>query len=332
MGGNDLVVTPSHLPKGVIWATAPLTFANAGDKAVNRLLEFFTAEINNPNTRASYGRAVGRFDRWCVQNQLALHELTPVHVAAYIEELGKPTEPETPLAKPSIKQHLAALRMLFDYLVIGQVIPFNPATSVRGPKYVIKKGKTPVLTGSEAKKLFASIETDTMIGLRDRALIGVMAYGFARISAVLSMNVGDFYQQGTQYTVRLHEKGGKEHEVPAHHTLVEMLDAYLTVANIKDAKSSPLFRSFNRKQDLSNDRLTRREALAMIKRRALATGLGDRICNHTFRATGITNFLENDGTIEKAMQIAAHESPRTTKLYDRRDDRLHLDEIEKIRF
>ena len=75
--------------------------------------------------------------------------------------------------------------MLFDYLVIGQIIPFNPATSVRGPKYVIKKGKTPVLTGSEAKDLFASIETDTIIGLRDRALIGVMAYGFARISAVL---------------------------------------------------------------------------------------------------------------------------------------------------
>jgi len=332
MEAHQLVITRSHLPKGIAWDTAPITFAQAGDKAVNRLLEFFTAEISNPNTRASYARAVSRFDQWCMQNLLALHDLTPVHIAAYIERLGKPPEPETPLAKPSIKQHLAALRMLFDYLVIGQIVPFNPATSVRGPKYVIKKGKTPVLSGSETKALFASIETDTLIGKRDRALIGVMAYGFARISAVLGMNVEDFYQQGTQYTVRLHEKGGKEHEVPAHHTLVELLDDYVTGAAIKDTKTTPLFRSFNRKQELSTDRLTRREALAMIKRRALAASLGDRICNHTFRATGITNYLENDGTVEKAMQIAAHESPRTTKLYDRRDDRLQLDEIEKIRF
>jgi integrase/recombinase XerD len=332
MEQNSLIVAPGNLPKGIVWSTAPLTFVKAGDRAVNRLLEFFTAEINNPNTRASYGRAVWRFDDWCVQNHLELHELTPVHIAGYVEQLGKPAEPERPLAKPSIKQHLAAIRMLFDYLVIGQIIPFNPATSVRGPKYVVKKGKTPVLSGAEAKHLFASIETDTTIGLRDRALIGVMAYAFARITAVLSMNVEDFCQQGLQYAVRLHEKGGIEHDVPAHHSLVELLDAYLTDARIKDAKATPLFRSFNRKQELSSDRLTRREALAMIKRRTLAARLGNRICNHSFRATGITNYLENDGTLEKAMQIAAHESPRTTKLYDRRDDRLHLDEIEKIRF
>jgi integrase/recombinase XerD len=290
------------------------------------LLEFLIAEIRNPNTRSSYARAILRFDQWCVSRSLSLQEVTPFHIAAYIEELGEE------LAKPSVKQHLSALRMLGDYLVIGQIIPFNPAAGVRGPKYVIKKGKTPVLTGDETRRLFESIEQDALIGLRDRALIGIMCYSFARISAVLAMNVGDFYQQGTRFFIRLHEKGGKEHEVAAHHELVALLDEYRRGAGIQGEADTPLFRSFNRHRELSQDRLSRREALAMVKRRARLAGLGNRICNHSFRATGITNYLEHDGTIEKAMAIAAHESPRTTKLYDRTDDQVGLDEIEKIRF
>ena len=190
--------------------------------------------MRNPNTRASYARAVTRFDQWCIGKKLDLSDLTPFHVASYVEELGQH------LAKPSVKQHLAALRMLCDYLVIGQVIPFNPATSVRGPKYSIKKGKTPVLTGSEAKDLFASIETDTIIGLRDRALIGVMAYGFARISAVLAMNVEDFYQQGTRYSIRLHEKGGKEHEVPAH---IHWWNCWMLISENRASRLLKLIRS-----------------------------------------------------------------------------------------
>ena len=322
----ELAPFSSALPKGIAWRTPPTLFARAGDKAVNRLLEYFTAEIRNPHTRACYARAVYRFDAWCDRHDLQLGDLTPVHLATYIEELGRA------LAKPSVKQHLAALRMLGNYLVLGQILPSNPAAAVRGPKYVVKKGKTPVLTGEETRRLFDSIERDTLIGLRDRALIGTMAYSFARISAVLAMNVGDFYQQGTRFTIRLHEKGGKHHEVPTHHTLVELLDEYIRGAGIAADPAAALFRSIDRKRELSEDRLERREALSMVKRRAVAAGLGSRICNHTFRATGITSYLEHDGTIEKAMAIAAHESPRTTKLYDRTDDRLSLDEIEKIRF
>lgn len=324
-----MTVTPQNLVPslGAGWIKAPTTFTNAGEKATNRLLEFFVAEIRNPNTRQAYARAVMRFDRWCLGKQLALGDLTPFHIAAYVEQLG------TEIAKPSVKQHLAAIRMLFDYLVVGQVMTFNPAAAVRGPKYVVKTGKTPVLSGEEAKQLLAGIECDTAIGIRDRALIGVMAYSFARVSAVLEMNVEDYYQQGKRSWIRLHEKGGKEHQVPAHHTLEEFLDAYLRLPAMHGEKpSTPLFRSVNRKREISQDRLERREALAMIKRRALAAGLGAGICCHTFRATGITNYLENGGTIEKAQQIAAHESPRTTKLYDRTNDQLTLDEIERIRF
>jgi site-specific recombinase XerD len=316
---KQVFVVPSSFSSSV-----PMLFLQAGAKARNRLLEFFTAEIRNRNTREAYARAVWQFDQWCQSQNITLEQLTPLHVAAYIEQLGKT------LSKPTVKQHLAAIRMLFDYLVTGQIVPFNPAASVRGPKYVVKKGKTPVLTAAETRQLLDSIETDTVIGLRDRALIATMGYSFARISAVLAMNGEDYYQQGKKCWLRLHEKGGKHHEVPVHHSLIEHLDAYLAMAPV--AAKQPLFRSLDRRRKLSEDRLERREALAMVKRRSLAAGLGNRIGNHTFRATGITVYLENGGSIEKAQQIAAHESPRTTKLYDRTSDELTLDEIERIRF
>jgi integrase/recombinase XerD len=302
----------------------PSLFAAAGDRASLRLLEFLAATIRNPNTRKAYGRAILRFSAWCDVQSLRLAQLTPLHLAAYIEELGRD------LAKPSVKQHLAALRMLFDFLVTGQVVPHNPAASVRGPKYVVKTGKTPVLDQAEARALFDVIDTRTIAGLRDRALIGVMVFSFARIGAVLAMNVADYRQQGKRWWIHLHEKGSREHAVPVHHKAEEYLDAYLAVAGRSSRNDLPLFCSIDERRRLTETRLEARDALAMVKRRSRAANLGDRICCHSFRATGITNFLENGGTIEKAQQVAAHESPRTTKLYDRTSNRLTLDEIEKI--
>jgi integrase/recombinase XerD len=136
--------------------------------------------------------------------------------------------------------------------------------------------------------------------------------------------------QGKRWWFRLHEKGGKRHEVPAHHLAEEYLDAYLVAAGIGDANGTPLFRSLDRKGNLTERRLHRLEVLAMVKRRARRAALSPTVCCHTFRATGITAYLENGGTIEHAQQIAAHESPRTTKLYDRTGDTVSLDEIEKI--
>src|SRR5260370_39101940 len=97
-------------------------------------------------------------------------------------------------SKPTVKQHLAAIRQLFDYLTTGGILEVNPAASVRGPKYVVKRGKTPVLAAEEARKLLDSIESNTLIGLRDRALIGAMVYSFARVGATVTMRVGDYFQ------------------------------------------------------------------------------------------------------------------------------------------
>lgn len=296
------------------------------ERASDRILQFFTAEIRNANTRRAYLRALSSFIAWCSDRRLALRDLTPYYVASYIEQLT------TTHAAPTVKQHLAAIRMLGDYLVVGQIVPHNPAAAVRGPKHVVKKGKTPVLNAEEARQFFDSIATDTIIGLRDRALCGVLVYSFARISAVLNMNVEDYSHQGRRSWLRLHEKNAKYHEVPVHHTAQEYLDAYLQAARLLSNPKSPLFRTVSRHGELTDRRLLPREALAMVKRRSAAAGIGRRICNHSFRATGITNFLHNGGALENAQAIAAHESPRTTKLYDRTRDEISLDEIERVRF
>ncbi len=304
----------------------PELIRHAGTAASRRFLEFFTAVIRNPNTREAYARAAVRFCDWCQARRLQLSQVQPIVVAAYIEELGRS------LSKPSVKQHLAALRMLFDHLVLGQILPMNPASSVRGPKHVVKRGKTPVLAPEDARALLESIDITTLLGLRDRALIGVMVYSFARIGAVTRMNVEDYYQNGKRWWLRLHEKGGRFHEVPVHHKAEEYLDAYLRAANLTGSPKTPLFRTLpGRIGRLTDHRLNRREALKIIKRRAKAAGLSTRIGNHTFRATGITTYLLNGGSLENAQAIAGHESPRTTKLYDRTRDEITLEEVERIR-
>src|SRR5689334_20089432 len=254
---------------------------------------------------------------------LGLEDIEPIAISAYVEELG------AEIAKPSVKQHLAAIRQLFDYLVTGGVLVATPAGSVRGPKFVVIRGKTPVLSGAEMWQLLKSIDTRELIGLRDRALLALMGYTFARVGAVVSLQVEDYFQQGRRSWLRLHEKGGKRHEVPCHHSLDEYLDAWIAAAGIGDDKKGQLLRTFKSGDKLTNNPMIRSDVLYMIKRRAKVAGLPYSTCCHTFRATGITAYLQNGGTLEHAQQIAAHQSPRTTKLYDRTRDEISLDEVEE---
>jgi len=301
----------------------PAAIGRAGEAAAWRFIEFFAATIRNKNTRYAYAEAVSQFFTWCEKHRVyTLEQVKPIVVASYIENRAG--------AAPTVKQHLAAIRMLFDFLVTGQIVPMNPASSVRGPKHVVHRGKTPVLKAEQARTLLDSIKTNSIIGLRDRALIGLMCYTFARVSAVVHMRVEDYYENGKRGWIRLHEKGGKRHEVPAHHNAEAYLDAYLTAVGIQDEEKSPLFRSVDRQRKITANAMTRTDVLRMVKRRALGAGLPSSTCCHTFRATGITAYLENGGTIENAQAIAAHESPRTTKLYDRTGDEITLDEVERI--
>jgi integrase/recombinase XerD len=304
----------------------PAIIAEAGERAAFRFVEFFTADIRNRNTRESYGRAVRDFLRWCEGRNLALTDLNAVIVASYVEYLDR----ECGYAKPTVKQNIAAIRVTLDYLVSGGILGVNPASSVRGPKYSIKRGKTPVLSAEQTRQLLNSIETTTILGLRDKALIATMVYTFSRISAVLGLKVEDYFSTGKRWKLRLMEKGGKYNETYVHHNAETYLDDYLDAAGIRNDKKTPLFRSLDRRRLLSARSMSRTDALRMVKKRASGASLPCSISNHTFRATGITTYLKNGGRIEIAQQIAGHESARTTGLYDRRDDEVSLDEIERI--
>jgi len=305
----------------------PALVTSAGDRAGIRFLEFFASAIRNPHTRRAYAHAVGEFLAWCASAGVpSIAAVQPLHVATWIE-----LQTQT-LAAPTVKQNLAAIRHLFDWLVTGQVVPANPAASVRGPSHTARQGKTPVLDATEARQLLDRIDVTTPAGLRDRALIALMVFSFARIGAVLAMRVEDVYVQQRRLWVRLREKGGKRHEMPCHHTLDAYLHAYLDGAGISGDVKGPLFRTIQRgTRQLSSTPLPQANAYAMVRRRAIAAGIATKIGNHTFRATGITAYLKNGGTLENAAAMANHASTRTTQLYDRRHDEISLDEVERIR-
>lgn len=305
-------------------ANVPALIQEMGPKAKKRFVEFFTANINNDNTRAAYARAIGPFLGFFELQNIRLDDIEPTHVAAYIKKLEEVRSVST------VKQHLAAIRMMFDYLVTGGLMQVNPVSSVRGPKHIVIKGKTPVLTAEECRELLDSIDVTKMSGIRDRALIGLMVFSFARIGAAMKMNLDDYYQNGKRWFVRLHEKGGKFHVMPCHHQAEEYLDAYLDAGGRVRGKNVPLFRTLNRHRTLTNLRMCREDAWKMIKRRARQSGLSDEMCNHTFRATGITAYMKNGGTLENAQRMAAHSSSRTTSLYDRTSDEVDLEEVNRI--
>ena len=305
----------------------PAPIAAAGQRAAYRFIEFFTAQIRNSNTRRAYARAISDFMTWLEAAGVAsIAVVSSVHVAAYIEDLGRQQ------SAPSTKLSLAAVRMMFDWLATGGVLPFNPATAVRGPKHSAKSGKTPVLDPAEARQLLDAIDISTIIGLRDRALIGLMVYSFAWIGAAVGMKVEDVFTQNRRLWVRLHEKGGKRHEMPCHHNLETYLHAYIDGCGLAANPKGMLFRTIGRRNrgELTDTPLIQRDAHAIIRRRAEAAGIKTKIGNHTFRATGITAYLKNGGTLEKAAVMANHASTRTTQLYDRRRDEVSLDEVERV--
>lgn len=313
------------------------------------MTQYFMAEVDNERTRRAYKAAAADFFRFIAPNMIGgLASINALHVSDWITDMKTRC-----LAAPTIKQRLAGLRMLFQALAREQVIRVSPVSVVKGPKHSVTRGKTPVIDADEVRQILDSIDARTLIGLRDRAMIATMAYSFARISAVTALRVGDVFHQKQRLWLRLTEKGGKIKDVPCHHNLQEYLSDWMVAATIAGHPEAVLFQSFAWEPPVSTDielnarntaaRLPRKRILTgrpmtqamtweMVQRRAKIAGLATHVCNHTFRAAGITTYLANGGMLERAAHIAGHASTRTTQLYDRRPDDITLDEIERIRF
>jgi len=304
----------------------PELVAAAGSRAAEASFEFFTARIPNAHTRDAYTRAFNRFAGWCSAETppLPLDGITPPAIAAYLGELEA-----AGMSVASIKLHLAALRHWFDWLCQKGALHVNPVASVRGPKLVVREGKAPVLKREQARKLFDSIGDDVM-GLRDKALLGVMLFGFVRVSAVCKMRVKDREDAGGDAWLVLHEKGGRERRIPCHHAARDYVRAYLAAASIDAGSKVPLFQTARgRTALLTGNAMRRTDVLAMVKRRAESAELPS-ICNHSFRATGIAIHQENGGRLEDAQELAGHADRRTTQLYNRKSRKVARAEVERV--
>ena len=270
--------THPGLPAQIADRLPPMVAAD--ERTAWRFVDFFAVTIRNPNTREAYYRAVCRFMDWCEGRGLGqLDAVMPIHVAAYVEHL--------PLSRASVRQHLSAISRCFDWLVSGGVLQTNPATSVQRPRHVVRVGKTPVLSDEEARSLLESIPTKKIGGLRDRALIGAMIYTFGRVGAVIAMDVEDYRVSNHQRMFLPHEKGGKEHQVPAHHRLVEYLGEYMDAAGLWQTPKSPLFQALDiTRLRLKGTRMNSQIVFQMVRRRARVAGLPSTVNCHSFRATG----------------------------------------------
>ncbi|MEZ4710657.1 MAG: tyrosine-type recombinase/integrase [Caldilineaceae bacterium] len=315
---NELKITDEFIIE------IPNVIVELGGGASFRFAEYFKSKIRNPNTRLAYTKAVIKFLNWCETHNLAFNQINPIILGEYFDSL------KMELQITTVKQHHSAIKKFFDWMVMGHFFPINPMYSVEAPKYSQRKGKTPVMEPEEARQLLDSIDTTTTVGLRDKAVIGLMLYSFARVGAVLNMNVEDYFLDGRRWKIRLIEKGSHYRELPLNHKAEEYLVQYIEAAGIQADKKTPLFRAFNPKRELTDNRFKSRDCLDMIKRRARKAGLSDRLGNHSCRGTGITAFLKNGGSLADAQEMAGHADIKTTRLYDRRGADVTAELVEMV--
>lgn len=319
----------SHAVLEIEPTAPPAAILNAGASARFAYQEFFQASIENAHTRRAYRHAVDCLLDWCGKRDVALQHVSPWLIGEYLG--GMRDRCGEALSKPSRKLHLAALRHFFDHLVLRHAIPLNPAASVRGPRHSVIEGRTPALSVAQVRQLLANIDVQRLVGLRDRAIIGVLIYTAVRVGAIAKLRRRDFFTDGRQWLFRFDEKGGKERIIPARHDLEGFVREYLRAA--EDASpAAPLFISLRRGGSaLRHAPVHPGDILRMVKRRLRRCGLpAHSLSCHSFRATTITNLLEQGVPLEDVQHLAGHADPRTTRLYDRRRRDVTRNIVERI--
>ena len=281
------------------------------------------ARVRNLNTRSAYRVAWRSFLAFCSARGLELESVKAYHVGSWLDQ--------HPGSRSTQRQHLAALRLLFDSLLMRGVVEYNPAARARPPRLVRESSQTPVFEEAEIVAFLDSMSPNSLKDIRDKALFSVLFYSWCRVSALINLTVADYYDRSGTRWLRFEEKRGKQHEVPVHSKAKEALDLWLERSRLACTPSAPLFPSFGKNREIIElRRLDRRSVLKLVEKRALASGIQKRVCCHSFRATGVTQYMNSGGTIEIAQRIAGHTSPATTRIYDRSGDQLTLKEIERV--
>lgn len=302
----------------------PLTILSAGPSAQFVWEEFFRGRLRNIHTRTAYLQAVRRFLSWVEPLGVELSQITPGLVGRYFDQHAG--------SIPTQKLHLAALRAFFDTLVNRHVMLLNPAATVRGQRYQVIEGKTPEITKEQARQLLHSIDTTTVAGRRDRAIIATLAYTAARAGAIAKLRLQDLVWDGTQYSLRFHEKGGKSRLIPVRHDLQQLLLAYLSDLNLEqEPKTAPLIRSLVARSNMLTAKPLRNiDICRLMKRRLADAGLPGNLSPHSFRVATVTDLLKQDVSLEDVQFLAGHADPRTTRLYDRRKKQVTRNLVERI--
>ena len=284
--------------------------------------EFFSGQIRNKYTRAAYLHAVKAFLKWIEPQEPQLARVTPGLVGRYFDHLR--------ISIPSKKLHMSAIRGFFDVLVLRHVCMLNPALSVRTERYSVSEGKTPEITPQQARQLLESVDTASPSGIRDKAIIATLIFTAVRAGAVAKLRMQDLVNEGSQYSLRFSEKGGKQRAIPIRHDLQVMLFQYLDLLGGGESKDSPLFRSVSRKGTYSELGLSGVDICRLVKRRLRFAELPQQISPHSFRSCTATSLLLQGTPLEDVQYLLGHSDSRITKLYDRRQRQITRNIVERI--
>ena len=308
----------------------PSSAESKRQKTRKTLLNIIEGRIQNPNTRRAYKNAWKKFFEFCSEYKLALDRLEPFHLGMFLRRhLG---------GVATQRQHLSAIRLLFDELLEQGVVELNPAARTKPPRLQRESSHTPVFEAAEIKAFLGAIKLECLRDVRDKALFCVLAYSWARVSAVAALNVEDYFERKGTRWLRFQEKRGKIHEVPVHSEAREAVDRWIAASGL--GPSAPLFPAFAPdKQTFAKDKetnelrhLDRGGIFWLLQARAKASGLEKKVCVHSFRATGITEYLNAGGSIHIAKRIAGHSQLSTTQIYDHSGDGGMIAAIEKVSY
>jgi integrase/recombinase XerD len=204
------------------------------------------------------------FLAFCSARRLELASVKAYHVGSWLDQ--------HPGSRSTQRQHLAAVRLLFDSLMMRGVVEYNPAARARPPRLVRESSHTPVFEEAEIVAFLDSISLESLKDLRDKAIFCVLLYSWCRVSALINLTVADYYERGGTRWLRFQEKRGKEHEVPVHSKAKEAVDLWLERSHLASNPSAPLFPSFGKNRETIESRcLDRRSVLKLVEKRAKAS-------------------------------------------------------------